>query len=160
MGTSKKADLLQAELVLNTPKEFKVGGKEYKIHRLGNWVSSQMSKLIIEAELVYGDGSDRESLLKSVLNNRKLAPKCISLMMLKSTIKVKLFHWFKWRQLHYFYSQEDYKGILDNILNDQDTMFFFQNMALLQSYNQLESQVATESTKSIIAKHGLEGQTT
>lgn len=137
----------------NDPKVFKVGKKTYKIERLDNWVSLQMSKLVIESELLHGEDNDRGRMLSSIIQNRTLAPKCISLMMLKSTIKVKLFHWIRWRWLHYFSSQEDYQPILEAILNDQDTMFFFQNMASLQSSNILESEMTRTSTKSIAAKH-------
>lgn len=158
MGT-KKAEKLQADLGLNNPKEFSVGGKKYKIHRLSNWVSLKMSELIIESESMHGVEGTRSEMLNAIVRNRTLAPKCISLIMLKSTIKVKLFHWIKWRMLHWFGNQEEYNGILDQILNDQDTMFFFQNIALLQSSNMMESEMTMMSTKNIIAEHGSEVST-
>lgn len=154
---SIKASQLQADLLDNSKLEFKVGNKKYKIARLSNWVALKMSKYILNAESLQGSDLDRDAKLKSIVANRTIAPKCISLMMLKSAIKVKLFHWFKWRQLHYLKSQEDYAGILDKILNDQDTMFFFQNMASLQASNILESQMTEMSTKNIIARHTSEG---
>lgn len=155
MGT-KRAEKLQADLGLNEKKEFKLGRRTYKIHRLGNWVSLKMSKLILDAESSHGVEGTRKEMINAIIKNRTLAPKCISIMILKTPINVTLFHWITWRLLHVFYSQEDYNSVLDKILNDQDTMFFFHNMASLQSSNILEREMTEMSTKSIIAKRGSE----
>ncbi|WAX17114.1 hypothetical protein PF672P1_00056 [Parabacteroides phage PF672P1] len=148
---SKKAQELQIDINENAPVEFDVMGKKYRISHLCNWVSWKMAKYIIKADLLRTE--DKEQMFVSFDQNRKLVPKCISLMILKSPVKVALFHWIHWRYLHVFMSQHEYNIILEKILNNTDIRFFFRNMALLQANNDLETEMTMESTKNITQKH-------
>lgn len=135
----------------NEPIEFEINGKKHKVKRLNNWVALKMSQYVVEAELERSNNQDIK--ITSLVKNRLLTPKCISLIILRSTLKVSLFHWLYWRYLHYFKTQEDYTHILDAVLNSEESIFFFRNLGSLQQSNVLETEMTQENTKSIALKH-------
>lgn len=155
-----EAAKLQADVTDNTPIEFRIGRKKYKVRRLTNYVAHKMSKLIAAGQLRVEKAENGETMQILELN-RKLVPQCISLMLLSRSWKVMLFHWFLWRKLHWCYTQEDYAGLISNILdNNQESSFFFRNMASLQANNILMIQMTKASTNSILQKHVSEQSTT
>lgn len=156
-----KAELLQADYMTNAPAEFYVGRRKYKIKRLSNWPALKMSKYIAQSEFIAtSEDKSTDKIMLSLVMNRTLAPKCISLMMLKRPLKVFLFHAIQWRWLHLFYSQEEYSEILQGALNGSESNFFFQNTAFLQASNILTMEMTRADTKSIAQKHASPAPTT
>lgn len=156
-----RAAMLQGQLDDNAPFEFYVNGKKYKTRRLTNYVAEKLSKLVSKCEYTAVTREDTPGeTLKAIAMNRKMVPKCLSLLILAHPVKVWLFHCIYWRYLHFFGNQADYAGILENALNSEEVGFFFRNMASLQANNMLTVEMTKASTKSIAQKHASEPERT
>jgi len=138
------------ELERNASKEEKIGNKIYKLKPMTNAISLRMDRYITKAQLSYTE--DNRQLIVNMSKNRKLVPKCISLMLLHSFFKVVLFHWIHWRYLHFMYDQEFLGKLLQGCMSRNDIGFFLSNLAYLQANSLMIEQAAKTNTTSILQK--------
>lgn len=130
--------------------EITVGRKKYRIKHLKNSVAERLDRYIAKGEVEYSD--DKGVLLANMSKNRKLVPKCLSLMILGSFFKVMFFHWIYWRYLHIFKSQAEMQKVLEPAFEMNDVGFFFQNMVSLQANSRMIQKMAKTSTITIARK--------
>lgn len=155
---NKKAQYLEQELMDNDKIVIQIGKRKFKAKRLTNWASGKITKLILKGELLLSE--DKKQTMVSFNENRTLAPKCLSLAILGSWWRVKLFHWVFWRYLHYNFTQEQYSPAINKVLDFSDVKFFFLNTASLQGSVEVEEKMTSQTTKSIIQSQNLGQQTT
>jgi len=133
-----------------------LGNNKVKIKRLNNAIAEKFDRYTAEAEISYAENG----LLINMSNNRKLVPKCVSLLILHSWIKVHLFHWAYWRLLHIKYSQKElgeplkaglglgeYNGLLSNLVYLQDNSQLIQRATkglIRSTLQEPESEVETK----------------
>ena len=135
-----------------------LGNKKIKIRRLNNAVAAKFDKYTAEAEISYTENG----LLINMSNNRKLVPKCVSLLILHGWLKVHLFHWIYWRYLNIKYTQKElgepligglglgeYNSLLKNILCLQDNSSIIQKVAKGLIRNTVLEQKSEAETKSL-----------
>lgn len=142
-----------SSLERNEATRVSLRGKVYSIRAMKNAVSEKMDRYIAKANLSYSE--DKSKLLVNMSENRKLVPKCLSLMLLGTFLRVKLFHFFYWRYLHIKCSQEEMAPVLNECFEVNNVGFFFQNLASLQGNCQLIERMTMENTISISAKQRL-----
>lgn len=87
-------------------------------------------------------------------------PKIISIAILKTPLKIKLFHWYLWRKLDKKYDQRDYDQIIGKIISNSDVAFFSKNLASLHAAAMMEAEITKETITSIAAKLKSEQETT
>jgi len=154
----RKAQYLEQELIDNDSIFINIGKKTFKCKRLTNWASGKITKLILKGELMLSD--DKQQTLVSFNKNRQLAPKCLSLAILGSWWKIKLFHPIFWRWLNYNFTQDQYTKAINKVLDFSDVKFFFLNMASLQGLVEVEQKMTNQTTKSIIQSQKSDQPTT
>lgn len=148
MATTK--DNLQIQQIeSNDHIEVMLGNKKIKIKRLVNAIAEKFDRYTAEAEISYSENG----LLVNMSNNRKLVPKCVSLLVLHSWIKVKLFHWAYWRWLHLKYTQGELSPVLEAGLSLGEYNWLLKNLVCLQD----NSQIIQKATKGII-RNIIQGQ--
>ena len=148
MATTK--DNLQIQQIeSNDHIEVMLGKKKIKIKRLVNAIAEKFDRYTAEAEISYSE----KGLIVNMSNNRKLVPKCVSLLVLHSWIKVKLFHWIYWRWLHIKYEQAELSSVLEAGLSMGEFNWLLKNLVCLQD----NSQIIQKATKGII-RNMLQGQ--
>lgn len=136
------------DLEQNTRKTVILGGKKYKIKAMCNYVAEKRDRYTAKAQLSFNE--DGSKVITHMATNRKLVPKCLSLMLLGSFFKVFLFHWFYWRYLNVKYSQEEMVPILQSCEEMNNIGFFLSNLASLQaSTRMIEKMTRTDSTNII-----------
>lgn len=145
------------DLDIDRPVIITAGKKTYKVKRMKNAIAERFDRYIAEAEVEYSD--DMDKMLVNMNKNRKLIPKCLSLIILGSFFKVKLFHWFYWRYLHIFKSQEEMAAILAPAFKMNDVGFFFQNMASLQANCRIIKRMTKTNTFNIAQEQKLDQET-
>lgn len=158
MNDKLKAKKIEQDLIDDVGIYIYLGTKRKKVKRLKNWAAAKITRLILEGELMLSD--DKKTTLTSFNENRLLVPKCLSLAILGSWWKIKLFYWIYWRYLNIKYTQEDFNQAIKDVLNFSDISFFFHNMAFLQSLVEAEKEMTSQSTKSIIQKQESERKMT
>jgi hypothetical protein len=141
MATTKDNLLLQQiennDLVITS-----LGSKKIKIRRLGNSIAAKFDKYTAEAEISYTENG----LLINMSNNRKLVPKCVSLLILHGWLKVHLFHWIYWRYLDIKYTQKELGEPLKGGLSMGEYNGLLTNLVCLQD----NSQIIQRATKGLI----------
>lgn len=150
MVNDLKTGQLLDEIERNAPIEYKIGSKTYKMKRVTNYVHGKFSRLVTKAELSYSE--DKGTLLVNMENNRKLVPKCLSLIMLHGPLKVMFFHWIHWRYLYLFKTMDEMVIAFNAIKDNMDVGSLFFCLSYLQANNQMQAMMARESTLSIAAK--------
>lgn len=115
----------------NMPTEIPLGRKMIKVRPQTNAVAERMDCYITKAELSLSE--DSTQMLVNMSRNRALIPKCLSLIILHSWIKVTLFHWIYWRYLHRRYSMNDMALTLERAQLLSDAGSFFVSTASLQA---------------------------
>ena len=145
----------------NTPIEFMVGKKKYRVKRLGNWVSGRIDKLVAKSQFIQTtDDKNPEQTITTMVMNRRIVPKCIAYMILRHPVKVFLFHWIYWRYLHVFFGQDEYHQILQNMYSGEEARFFFHNMTFLQLNNTLTIEMTKADMKNTAQKLASAASTT
>lgn len=148
MATTR--DNLNLQQIENNERiDVMLGKKKIKIKRLVNAIAEKFDRYTAEAEISYSE----KGLLVNMSNNRKLVPKCVSLLVLHSWVKVKLFHWIYWRWLHIRYEQAELSPILEAGLGLGEYNWLLRNMLYLQD----NSQIIQKTAKGII-RNMLQGQ--
>lgn len=145
------------ELEDNERLTFKLGKREYRIARMGNWTQRQINKKLTKLRLKkLNTASD---ILDSD-DDRKIIPQVVAIAILKSKIKVRLFYWTLWRKLDRKYGQEDFFPIIDMLINNSDLGFFSKNLASLHAAVTMEAMMTKETITSITARRKSEQETT
>lgn len=145
------------QLESNEKLSFTLGKKTYKVQRLCNWTSRKINRLICELQ------RKKLDTVEDVINSdedRVLMPKIISIAILKTPLKIKLFHWYLWRKLDKKYDQRDYDQIIGKIISNSDVAFFSKNLASLHAAAMMEAEITKETITSIAAKLKSEQETT
>jgi hypothetical protein len=153
-----KAGKLLDDIDRNAPVIFRIGKKAYKMKRITNYVHGKFSRLVTKAELSYSD--DKKTLLVNMEKNRKLVPKCLSLIILHHPIKVMLFYSIHWRYLNLFFTMDEMALAFNQIKDNMDVSSLFFCLSYLQANNKLQVMMAKENTSSIAAKLNSAGEPT
>lgn len=141
MATTKDKAMLQ-DIEENRKVETILGTKRIKIRRLVNAVAKKFDRYTAEAEMSYSNGD----LLLNMGKNRDLIPKAVSLIILGTWLKVKLFHWIYWRHLSRKYDTIELSVVLKAGLD----MGEYNGLLISLAYLQDNSQIIQKTTKGII----------
>jgi len=144
-----KAQQLQHEIDNNLPFDVKVGNKTFKVKYLTSYCSSRFSYEISKKLERLSDGTDITKVLKCVAENATLAPKCLSIVILGSYIKIKLFHWIFWRWLHFTKTNRELYIALESCFTPLDLGFFLTVSELLENMNYLTMKMTKAEAKLI-----------
>lgn len=156
MATTK--DNLQAlDIDRNVKYEIRLGSKIKKIKAMNNAVSERCDELIARAEVSYSE--DQKSLIVNMGKNRKLVPKCVSLMILHSWFKVTFFHWIYWRYLHIRYTMPELSQAVKECMGLSDVGPFFNAMAVLAQNSRIIKRMAQTNTFNIAQEFGQQQDT-
>lgn len=136
----------------------KLLNKVYKLKPMVNAVARRIDKYSTGADLSYSD--DASKLMVNMSTNRKLVPKCLSLMLLHGWFKVTFFHWFYWRYLDRHYSQQDMSVLLTKCFEINNIGFFLSNIGLIFVNNQMIEKIAKANILTTGVVPGLEAETT
>jgi len=128
----------------NEAEPVMLGRRRIKVRMMNNAIAERFDRYVAEAEISYSE--DRKDLIVNMANNRKLVPKCVSLIVLHSWFKVTFFHWMYWRYLDRHYSQAELGEPLRAGMNMGESMKFFESLVFLQ----VNSQMIQKATRGII----------
>lgn len=145
------------QLDTNEKMTFLIGGKKYKIGRLCNWTSRKINRLIFKLQKKKLDS------VEDVMNSdadRKIVPQVISLAILKTPLKIFLFHWFLWRKLDMTSDQQGYANVISAIINNSDMAFFSNNLTSLHAAAMMETGMTKKTITNIAAELESEQETT
>lgn len=137
---STQANYALDELEHGEPKITKLLNKTYRLKPMCNAVARRMDKYSTKADMSYS--GDASKLMVNMAGNRDLVPKCLSLMLLHGWFKVTFFHWFYWRYLNSFYSQQDMSEVLTKCFEINNIGFFLSNIGLILANNQMIEKMA------------------
>jgi len=148
--TTKSAQLRQHEIKEDIPFEVKLGKKTYKCRYLKEWVSGKISYLIADADPE--PEPDAKKTLRLMAKKNTLASKCVSMLILGSYWKIKLFHWYFWRKIYRNNAGRELTEALTTVYEALDLSFFFQNMILLDQMNMLKKRLTKTELKQLSAE--------
>lgn len=155
MSVTTKDNLLLRQIENNDVVETTLGDKTIHIQRLNNAIAEKFDRYTAGAEISYGE----KDLLFNMSNNRKLVPKCVSLLMLHGWLRVKLFHWWHWRMLHRKYTQKELGEVLLAGLSLGEFNGLLQNMAYLQDNSRIIQKMTKASIRNILPELKSEAET-
>ena len=148
--TTKSAQLRQHELKEDIPFIVTLGRKSYKCRYLKEWVSGKISYLIADADPEHEP--DAKAMIRLMSKKNTLASKCVSMLILGSYWKIKLFHWYFWRKIYRNNTGRELTEALSIIYEALDLSFFFQNMILLDQMNTLKKRLTKIELKQLSAE--------
>lgn len=158
MPIDTKAHIALDNIDKRVPKELVVDGKHYAISMMNNAIAERFDRYIAKAEVQYS--KDQGLLLLNMSNNRKLVPKCVSLLLLHSWFKVKFFHWWHWRMLHITKTQTHLGKILEEGLSLGESNILLKNLLYLQDNCKMIRMMSETNIRSMIAEQKSEQETT
>lgn len=158
MPIDTKAHIALDNIDKRVPKELVVDGKHYAISMMNNAVAERFDRYIAKAEVQYS--KDQGLLFLNMSNNRKLVPKCVSLLLLHSWFKVKFFHWWHWRMLHITKTQAHLGKILEEGLSLGESNILLKNLLYLQDNCKMIRMMSETNIRSMIAEQKSEQETT
>lgn len=133
----------QFEIDNDIPFAIILGAKKYKVKRLKNWTADRISYEIAKKNgTLVSEGDDISDILNSMKASGDLCSKVISLAILGSWWKIKLFHPIFWRYISRATTQSDQHRALSAVIDKLELRFFFLNMILLENMNQLRMKLA------------------
>jgi hypothetical protein len=145
--TSKEGQLKQHEIRYDVPFEVYLGSKKYHCRYLKEWVSGQISYLIAKCDPT--QSAEVKDVINLMVNRNTLSAKCISMLILGSYWKIKLFHWYFWRYIYRNYSSRELTNALTQVYEALDLSFFFQNSILLDQMNTLRRRMTKTELKQL-----------
>jgi len=150
MPTSPQAQLKQAAIRYDRPFPVTLGKKTYHCRYLKEWVSGQISYLIADSEP--NPKADAKEMIKLMAKKNTTPSKAISLLILGSYWKVKLFHWYFWRSIYRNHTGRELSEALTQVYEALDLSFFFQNTILLDQMNTLKKRMTKIELKQLSAE--------
>ena len=148
--TTKSAQLRQHEIKEDIPFIVTLGKKTYKCRYLKEWVSGKISYLIAQREP--NPQADAKEMIALMAKNNTLAARCVSMLILGSYWKIKLFHWYFWRSIYRNHEGRELTEALTTVYEALDLSFFFQNMILLDQMNMLKKRLTKTELKQLSAE--------
>ena len=148
--TTKSAQLRQHEIKEDIPFIVTLGHRTYKCRYLKEWVSGKISYLIAQREP--NPQADAKEMIALMAKNNTLAARCVSMLILGSYWKIKLFHWYFWRSIYRNHEERELTEALTTVYEALDLSFFFQNMILLDQMNMLKKRLTTTELKQLSAE--------
>lgn len=141
---SLSAQKEQYNIDTDTPFSVKLGRLKFKLRYLKQATANRISlEDVSRKELI---GKDVKA---SLMANGRITAKVISLAILATPIKIKLFHWLLWRYIYNYYSVEEAHLALATIMGKLlQISFFFQSLALIEDMNQLTMKMTEVEAKS------------
>lgn len=135
----------------------KLGDSIKRIKSMNNAVAEKCDKLVAAAEISYSD--DKKDLLINMSKNRKLIPKCLSLMILHSWFRVTFIHWIHWRILHRRYSMSEMSEAVKECMGLSDVSPFYSVLAALQGSSRMIQKMSETNTFNIAREYGRQEST-
>lgn len=133
----------QFEIDNDIPFVVILGSQKYRVRRLKDWTANRISYEIAKKNgTLVSEGDDICAILNSMKSSGDLCSKIISLAVLGSWWKIKLFHPIFWRYISRIATQSDLNKSLSTIIDKLELRFFFLNMILLENMNQLRMKLA------------------
>lgn len=139
-----KTNLRNQDLEDNAPLKVMLRNKEISVRMMNNAVARRFDVYTAKCEISYDE--DKKQLFVKMNGNRDLAPKCVSLIILRSWFKVTFFHWIYWRYLDKHYSQVELSIPLKAGLSLGESNALLTNLLCLQD----NSQMIQKATQGII----------
>ena len=152
--TSAAAQRKQYEIKNDIPFKVTLGKKTYNCRYLKEWTSGKISYLIAQREP--NPQADAKEMIKIMAHNNTLSAKCVSMLILGSYWKIKLFHWWFWRSIYRNSTGRELTEALTTVYEALDLSFFFQNMILLDQMNTLKKRLTKIELKQLSAELQLE----
>ena len=141
----------------NVAEEIFLEGRKYKIKRITNAIAERLDKYVAKSRI--SQAEDPNMLIVNMSKNRKLVPKCLSLILLGSYFKVLFFHPFYWRYLHNTLSQEEMQKLLGAGLEINNVGFFLTSLGFLQSQSKMIARMTTTDSTTILQELSSEKET-
>lgn len=145
--TSKSAQLRQHEIANDIPFMVTLGKKTYPCRYLKEWTSGKISYLI--ADVDPEPKADAKEMIALMAKRNTLASKCVSMLILGSYWKIKLFHWYFWRSIYRNNTGRELTEALTTVYEALDLSFFFQNSILLDQMNTLRKRLTKTELKQL-----------
>ncbi|MFR9165952.1 MAG: hypothetical protein ACLVKO_06950 [Dysgonomonas sp.] len=131
----------QYEIDNDMPFSLKLGKHTYKVPYLKDWVGNRISYEIAKKNEVLAEDNDPKAVIHSMKVTGDLPAKVISLAILGSWIKIKLFHWFFWRYITVTTTKSEQKLALEQIVDSLELSVFFYNIISIENMNQLKMKL-------------------
>ena len=137
---------IQYKIENNEPSEVVVLGKTFKIKDMPRWTLQKIVKLGIDMDKKI-DFENANSVSTAILKGGSSDVKAAAYILLCNPLKIMLFHWIYWRWLNMKYNSETFNGILDNGLEDKETLFFLKNLILIAKTTKSRTAMMTPLPK-------------
>lgn len=146
MDKKQKEQKKQYDIKYDRPFTVNVGKRTYRCKYLKTWTADKIASIIVCSDVSpHGDMKDT---IKFISKSGTMAPKMISMLILGSYIKIKLFHWIFWRYIYITCTPKDYSNGLSEIMEAMDMGSFFLNIRLAEAMNTLRKQMTQEEARS------------
>lgn len=145
---SPKAQELLYNINEDIPTEIKLGKRVYKVRDLKQSVANRISLLIVKKNAYFNTDNSEEAL--EYLGN--MSSKAVSMAILGSVIKVKLFHWFFWRYIYHTCTEKEINAALMAVIDRLNLGFFLQNIICLETMNQMKMTLTKKEALSYQAE--------
>lgn len=152
-----KDNIILDELDQNKPIVIRIRNKKFKIRAMGSAIADRFDRY---ASAAYVEREENGNPRFNFSNDRSLACKCVSLMVLHGFLRVTLFHQLHWRVLYKKYNQQEIGAMMDACMQRWDASFFLKNMLCLEQNSRMITRIKTQSSASIVAELKLEQETT
>jgi hypothetical protein len=150
MNKKRKEQKRQYDLKHDKPFKVNVGKRSYKCKYLKTWTSDQIASIIVLSDV--SPHGDMKETVRFISKSGTMAPKMISMLILGSYLKIKLFHWILWRYIYITCTPRDYSNGLSEIMEAMDMGSFFLNIRLAEAMNTLRMQMTQEEARSFQAE--------
>ena len=129
----------QHDIKYDIPFKVKVGKRTYKCKYLKTWVADKIAQIIIKADVEPSE--DMKTTMKFISKSGSLAPKVVSMLILGSFWKIKLFHWLFWRYLYVTCTPSENASGLSEALEAMDLSSFFLSIRLAEAMNTMRKKM-------------------
>lgn len=137
----------QYDVKYDKPFKVEVGKKTYGCNYLKTWVADRIAKEIVKANVEPSD--DMKETILFISQSGALAPKVISMLILGSWWKIKLFHWaFSWYVYRACTPAQNASG-LSEVLSAMDMSSFFLSIRLVEAMNTMRMKATQKAAAAL-----------
>lgn len=142
-----KQEKKQYDIKYDRPFKVTVGKKIYRCNYLKTWVADRIAKEIVKANVE--PSSDMQETMEFISKSGSLAPKVISMLILGSWWKIKLFNRvFSWYVYRTCTPSQNADG-LSEVLTAMDMSSFFLSIRLVEALNTMRMKATQKAAAAL-----------
>lgn len=138
---SPEAQKQQYEIDQDQPFKVRLGKRIYKVRYMKDWVGKRLSYEIAKKNTFLSTDGDNIKQLEAIREVGSLPAKILSIAILNSWIKIKIFHWFFWRYISLTCTQSDINKAIKTIGSALELDVFFYNIVSIENLNLLRMKL-------------------